>query len=173
MLQPLCGRGRFKGLPVCFRAVCIGHDHWVFGNKKEIEEYKKYTQTRGYMEKVAINWNQKGIKTPKQAKTEIYRHDSDIVTIMRALGMENSPTEKEGTFISKWLGELGFTMEIILEACDRTVMAVQKNRLKYCDGILRSWHESKVVTREDIARLDASFTADLGKKKGRNRTVGN
>ena len=20
--------------------VCIGHDHWVFGNKKEIEEYK-------------------------------------------------------------------------------------------------------------------------------------
>ena len=121
-----------------------------------------------YMEKVAINWNQKGIKTPKQARAEIYRHDSDIITIMRALGMENSPTEKEGTFISKWLGELGFTMEIILEACDRTVMAVQRNRLKYCDGILRSWHESKVVTREDIARLDASFTADLGKKKGRS-----
>ncbi len=121
-----------------------------------------------YMEKVAINWNQKGIKTPKQARTEIYRHDSDIITIMRALGMENSPTEKEGTFISKWLGELGFTMEIILEACDRTVMAVQRNRLKYCDGILRSWHESKVVSREDIARLDASFTADLGKKKAKS-----
>ena len=118
-----------------------------------------------YMEKVAINWNQQGIKTPKQARTEIYRHDSDIITIMKALGMENSPTEKEGTFILKWRGELGFSMEIILEACDRTVMATQKNRLKYCDSILRSWHEKGVNTREDIARLDADFTADLAKKK--------
>ncbi len=120
-----------------------------------------------YMEKVAINWNQKGIKTPKQARAEIYKHDSDIITIMNALGMENKPTEKEGTFISKWRGELGFTMEIILEACDRTVMATQKNRLKYCDSILRSWHESNVSTREDIARLDANFTADLAKKRSK------
>ena len=120
-----------------------------------------------YMEKVAINWNQQGIKTPKQARAEIYRHDSDIITIMKALGMENSPTEKEGTFIQKWRGELGFSMEIILEACDRTVMATQKNRLKYCDSILRSWHEKGVNTREDIARLDADFTADLAKKRSK------
>ena len=120
-----------------------------------------------YMEKVAINWNQQGIKTPKQACAEIYRHDSDIITIMKALGMENSPTEKEGTFIQKWRGELGFSMEIILEACDRTVMATQKNRLKYCDSILRSWHEKGVNTREDIARLDADFTADLAKKRSK------
>jgi DNA replication protein DnaD len=58
-------------------------------------------------------------------------------------------------------------MEIILEACDRTVLATQKNRLRYCDGILKSWHESKVITREDIARLDASFTADLKQKRSK------
>ena len=79
--------------------------------------------------------------------------------------MDNSPTEKEGNFISSWRGELGFSMDIIAEACDRTVMATQKNRLKYCDSILRSWHEKKVETREDIARLDADFTADLKKKR--------
>ena len=84
---------------------------------------------------------------------------------MKALGMENAPTLKEGTFISAWKGELGFSMDIIMEACDRTVMATQKNRLKYCDGILRNWHECKVTTREDIAKLDASHTADLRKKK--------
>ena len=120
-----------------------------------------------YMEKVAINWNQQGIKTPKQARAEIYKHDSDLITIMKALGMENSPTEKEGSFIKKWRGELGFSMEIILEACDRTVMATQKGRLKYCDAILRSWHDKKVETREDIARLDADFTADLAKKRSK------
>ncbi|MBP3197426.1 MAG: DnaD domain protein [Butyrivibrio sp.] len=120
-----------------------------------------------YMEKVAINWNQQGIKTPKQARVESFKHNGDIVAIMKALGMENAPTLKEGSFISAWLGELGFTMEIILEACDRTVMATQKNRLKYCDTILRNWHDSNVTTREDIARLDASHTADLRKKKAK------
>ncbi|MCR5404190.1 MAG: DnaD domain protein [Butyrivibrio sp.] len=120
-----------------------------------------------YMEKVAINWNQTGIKTPKQARAEIFKHDSDVLTIMKALGMENSPTEKEASFIKTWRGELGFSMEIILEACDRTVMATQRNRIRYCDKILRSWHENNVSTREDIARLDANFTADLAKKRSR------
>ena len=120
-----------------------------------------------YMEKVAINWNQSGIKSPEQARAQIGRHDSDIMTVMRSLGMENSPTDKEISFISKWSAELGFSMEIILEACDRTVMATQKNRLKYCDKILRSWHENNVSTREDIARLDAIFTADLNKKRSK------
>ncbi len=120
-----------------------------------------------YMEKVAISWNQQGIKTPKQARAEQYKHDGDIISIMKALGMENAPTEKEGSFISSWRGELGFTMDIIKEACDRTVMATQKNRLKYCDTILRNWHSNGVTTREDIARLDATHTADLRKKKAK------
>ncbi|MBE5825935.1 MAG: DnaD domain protein [Butyrivibrio sp.] len=120
-----------------------------------------------YMEKVAINWSQNGIVTLEQARTETYKHDSDIITIMKALGMENNPTDKETSFINRWRNELGFSMEIILEACDRTVLAVQKNRLKYCDGILQNWHKNKVVTREDIAGLDATHSADLAKK---NRT---
>ncbi len=120
-----------------------------------------------YMEKVAINWSQKGIKTPEQARAEIFRHDSDVITIMKALGMENAPTEKEVSFMTKWRGELGFTMEIVLEACDRTVMATQKNRLRYCDSILRNWHSKNVMSREDIARLDADFSADLAKKRSK------
>ncbi len=118
-----------------------------------------------YLEKVAINWSQEGIKTPKQARAESFKHDGDIIAIMKALGMESSPTAKEGAFISAWKGELGLSMEIIMEACDRTVLATQRNRLKYCDSILRSWHEKGVSTREDIARLDADHTADLRKKK--------
>ncbi|WP_051465008.1 DnaD domain protein [Butyrivibrio sp. FCS014] len=117
-----------------------------------------------YMEKVAINWSQNSIVTLEQARTETYKHDSDILTVMKALGMENNPTDKETSFINRWRNELGFSMEIILEACDRTVLAVQKNRLKYCDGILQNWHKNKVVTREDIAGLDASHSADLAKK---------
>ena len=120
-----------------------------------------------YVEKVAINWNQSGITTPKQARAEIFKHDSDVITVMKALGMENSPTEKEASFILKWRGEWGFPMDIILEACDRTVMATQKGRLKYCDSILRNWHDNKVTKREDIASLDAAFSAELSTKRAK------
>ena len=153
------------------QTICYIHDDLSFSDdlldylmQYCVDNHKKDFR---YMEKVAINWNQQGIKTPKQARAEIYKHDSDFIAIMKALGMENSPTEKEMNFINKWRGELGFSMDIILEACDRTVMATQKGRLKYCDAILRSWHEKKVKTREDIAKLDANFTADLAKKRSK------
>ena len=153
------------------QTICYIHDELSFSDdlldylmQYCVDNHKKDFR---YMEKVAINWNQQGIKTPKQARAEIYKHDSDFIAIMKALGMENSPTEKEINFILKWRGELGFSMDIILEACDRTVMATQKGRLKYCDAILRSWHEKKVKTREDIAKLDANFTADLAKKRSK------
>lgn len=120
-----------------------------------------------YVEKVALNWTQQGIKTPKQARVENFKHDHEIIEIMKALGMENSPTEKEGNFIKSWRRELGFSMDIIMEACDRTVMATQKNRLRYCDSILRNWHSNNVSSREDIARLDADFTEDLRKKRSK------
>ena len=153
------------------QTICYIHDDLAFSDdlldylmQYCVDNHKKDFR---YMEKVAINWNQQGIKTPKQARAEIFKHDSDFIAIMKALGMENSPTEKEINFILKWRGELGFSMDIILEACDRTVMATQKGRLKYCDAILRSWHEKKVKTREDIAKLDANFTADLAKKRSK------
>jgi DnaD/phage-associated family protein len=153
------------------QTICYIHDDLAFSDdlldylmQYCVDNHKKDFR---YMEKVAINWNQQGIKTPKQARAEIFKHDSDFIAIMKALGMENSPTEKETNFILKWRGELGFSMDIILEACDRTVMATQKGRLKYCDAILRSWHEKKVKTREDIAKLDANFTADLAKKRSK------
>lgn len=112
-----------------------------------------------YMEKVAINWAEAGITSSKQARSQTYKYDESILDIMKALGMENAPTDKEVSFISRWQGEYSFSMPIIMEACDRTVMSTQKNRLKYCDSILRNWYENNVKTKSDITRLDANFSA--------------
>jgi len=125
-----------------------------------------------YMEKVAINWNQRGITNPKQARAESFKYDENIISIMKALGMENAPTEREVNFISRWQGEYNFSMDIIMEACDRTVLATQKNRLKYCDGILRNWHESGVIVKGDIAKCDAIFSAGFAKtRKAKASTI--
>lgn len=111
-----------------------------------------------YIQKVAMNWNQRGIKTLEQARKEVSRHNNEVITVMKALGISSTPTDKEITFISEWRDDLGFSLEIILEACDRTVISTERGRLRYCDGILRKWRSQKVITKSDIERLDAEHT---------------
>lgn len=112
-----------------------------------------------YMEKVAIEWDRDGIKTSKQAKSRSGKYDKRIYVVMKSLGMDNAPTDKEVGFICKWLEEYDFSMDIIQEACDRTVLSTQKNRLRYADGILRNWRDNGVQDKKDIARLDAAHSA--------------
>ncbi|MCR4903092.1 MAG: DnaD domain protein [Butyrivibrio sp.] len=122
-----------------------------------------------YMEKVAINWAEMGITTPKQARQQTYKYDESVLDIMKALGMENAPTDKEVSYISRWQGEYSFSMPIIMEACDRTVMSTQRNRLKYCDSILRNWYENNVKTKSDITRLDANFSSNIARERNNKK----
>ena len=97
-----------------------------------------------YIEKVAVNWAQEGISTPKQAQKQATRYDRNIYTIMNGLGKSNSPTAKEMEFITRWLKDYGFSMDIIIEACERTVLATDKHRFEYAESILSSWKRQNV-----------------------------
>ena len=117
-----------------------------------------------YIQKVAISWNQQGIKTLEQARNEASRYNNEVKTILKALGMNSTPTDKEISYINVWREELGFSLDIILEACDRTVIYTETGRLRYCDGILRKWRDKKVSNKSDIARLDATRSKVCNKK---------
>jgi len=121
-----------------------------------------------YMEKVAIEWDRDGIKTSEQAKSRSGKYDKRIYVVMKSLGMDNAPTDKEVGFISKWLEEYDFSMDIIQEACDRTVLSTQKNRLRYADGILRNWRDHGVQDKKDIARLDSVHSAPQAAQTARS-----
>lgn len=111
-----------------------------------------------YIEKVAISWAEQGISTVKQAKKISGKYDKDVYNIMNALGKTSSPTQKEVEFIQRWLKEYSFTTDIITEACDRTVLATDKHRFEYAEGILSSWFRSGVHHKSDIKKLDEQFT---------------
>ena len=111
-----------------------------------------------YMEKVAIEWDKEGIKTSKAAKANSGKYDKKIYKVMKLLGMDNVPTEKEVSYINTWFNDYDFSMDIIHEACDRTVLSTQKNRLRYADGILKNWNADNVKTKADIAKLDQAFS---------------
>jgi DnaD/phage-associated family protein len=111
-----------------------------------------------YIEKVAIGWKENGVTTAKQAAKYVTRYDKSVYSIMNQLGKNGSPTDKEIEFINRWTGEYGFPQDVILEACDRTVLATDSHRFQYAEGILRSWREQNVRTKADIAQLDKTHT---------------
>lgn len=110
-----------------------------------------------YIEKVAVNWAEEGITTPKQAQQRACLYDKNVYTIMKELGKNSTPTTKEAAYISRWTKEYGFDNDIIIEACERTVMATDKNRFEYADRILESWHEQHVHHKSDITRIDEMY----------------
>lgn len=110
-----------------------------------------------YMEAVAINWAQAGVTTPKQAEKFAYKYDKNVYAIMNALGKSASPTTKEVDYIKRWTKDYGFPTDIILEACERTVLATDKHRFEYAESILASWFKAGVHHKSDILKIDELF----------------
>lgn len=112
-----------------------------------------------YIERVAIGWKEEGITTPKMAAKAAKKYDKAVYQIMNALGKSASPTQREADYVSKWTNSLGFDMEVITEACERTVMATDNHRFEYADKILSSWAEAKVHHKSDIQSLDDAYNS--------------
>ena len=108
-----------------------------------------------YIEKVAISWKEAGVTTPEEADNLPGKYDRKVYEIMRQLGKTgNTPTKTEVSYINRWVCEYGFADDIILEACERTVLATEKNRFQYADSILKNWKEKGVGKISDVQDLD-------------------
>lgn len=107
-----------------------------------------------YIEKVALNWAEEGITTPKQAQKTAGRYDKNVYAIMHGLGKDSTPTSREMEYINRWIKDYGFSTDIIIEACERTVLATDKHRFEYADSILTSWKRQNVHQKSDIRDID-------------------
>ena len=137
--------------------------HLELGYSMEmLDALMEYCLDRGkkemrYIEKTAIGWYEQGFDTVKQVKAGVSKYDKTIYSIMKALGKNGTPTAKEVDYINKWTGSFGFTMDIIFECCERTVLAVDSHRFEYADKILSSWKENNVHSVREIKELDKAF----------------
>ena len=108
-----------------------------------------------YIEKVAQNWYQMGIKTREDAKDYTIRFSRDTSSVMKAFGITNrNPGTAEQEYIKKWFKEYGFDASIVKEACDRTITATGSASFPYADKILAGWKENGVRTLSDVQELD-------------------
>lgn len=128
-----------------------------------IEYLVEYCITNGhsslrYMDKVAISWAENNIDTIEKAKEQISIRSKAYYSIMKAFGISGrNLTDSEMEFVNKWSKEYAFDIEIIQEACKRTISATSKPSFEYADSILTNWHNNNVHTLKDVAALDEVF----------------
>jgi DnaD/phage-associated family protein len=94
---------------------------------------------------------------------------------MKSLGKSSNPAPKEIEYINKWTKEYGFLLDVIQEACDKTVMTTDTHRFAYADGILTKWYQAGVHRKADIPTADAVYkrTAQISGRTISARRTGN
>lgn len=139
---------------------------WYDGLKfsRELIEYLvEYCLTTGhsslrYMDKVAIGWAENEIDSIEKAKEHVAIRSKAYYSIMKAFGISGrNLADSEIVFVNKWSKEYSFDIEIIQEACKRTISATQKPSFEYADTILTNWYNQNVHTLKDITALDEAF----------------
>ncbi len=108
-----------------------------------------------YIETVALSWYDKGFVTPEEARACSETFQKNTYSVMKAFGItDRNPGEQQKEYIDRWFRELGFSRELVVEACNRTMRAINKPSFQYADKILSDWHDSGVKTMDDVAALD-------------------
>ena len=110
-----------------------------------------------YIEQVAISWAQSNIHTPDEAANASVAYNADYTAVCKAFGLHRMPGKIEQQFIDRWVKEWGFDRQILVEACNRTLLKIQKPDFKYANSILERWHKEGVHTLSDISRLDEQY----------------
>lgn len=145
------------------------HESLGFSNKL-LEYLIEYCANGGkkhiaYIEKVALGWKEQGITTVDEAKAigSTAGYQKEGYQVLRALGISRSLTSTDITMLRKWFEEYGFSLDIILESCARTLRTISQPSFSYADGILKNWHSHGVKTLSDITVLDESHEQEKSK----------
>lgn len=122
-----------------------------------------------YIRKVAIGWKEQNINCVEDLKERgSSMYEKYVYTILKSLGRNSAPVKQEADYPIRWHKDFGFSMDIIMEACNRTVKATDSHRLEYCDKILSSWKKAGVTSLSDVTSCDASFKKDRVKTASGN-----
>lgn len=119
-----------------------------------------------YINKVALSWHEKNITTVNLAKTSSFLYNKNCYCVLNAYGIKGrGPAASEIAYIRKWSEEYGFALEVILEACDRTMNSIHQPSFDYTDSILKRWKDKNVRQLKDIDAVDADYRKEKERAK--------
>lgn len=131
-----------------------------------------------YIRKVALSWADEKIKTVEEAKMASSQYSKDSYIVLNAYGIKGrAPAASEMKYIRRWNEEYGFSSDLIVEACDRTMKMTHQPSFVYTETILKNWKDKGVKTLADVKALDLLRLQNSETKKtavtGAARTVRN
>ncbi len=111
-----------------------------------------------YIEATALAWAEKGIRDLESAREEVKVFKKDYFAILKAYGISGrNPAQAEIDYMSRWKNEYGFSLDLIIEAVDRTMRSTAKPSFQYTESILKSWRDQNVEKLEDIEAIDKAY----------------
>ena len=142
-----------------------------------IEYLIEYSVSRGhksirYIETVALAWAKEGISTVTMAKETNSQYNREYYIILKAMGITNrNPVESEIVMMDTWLKDYGFSMDMIQEACSRTIMQTGQPSFQYAHKILTGWFKKSALTPEAVHALDVQHQKrSQDNSRGRSQT---
>lgn len=110
-----------------------------------------------YIEKTGITWHKEGISTPSQAKEYISNFSHTYFAVLKTFGLSGrNPAPVERDLIDKWTNQYGFSLDIIVEACNRTINTIHQPSFQYADSILERWSKNNVHHLSDLKLIDSA-----------------
>ena len=114
-----------------------------------------------YIEKVALAWNDMGIKTIDKAQVYIKQTEDKWIKfrqILNYLGINNTEIMKpQEELLNKWINIYKFEVPLVKKACDICFQRLNRADFKYIDGILSKWHTDNIKTLDDVAIKDKQY----------------
>lgn len=133
----------------------FGYLYKDLGFSADLIEYMiEYCVDRGhkslkYMEAVALGWHAEGKTSVQQVKDANRAYTKENKQVMKAFGIKGRVLgAEEQRLVHTWIHQYGMPLELVVEACNRTMTAIHQPSFEYADKILSAWHSQGITSVE-------------------------
>lgn len=127
-----------------------------------------------YIETVALSWAKENITSVDMAKARMASVKGNSYPIMKAFGLSGrNLATSEQEFVIKWTDEYGFPLDMILDACNRTINTIHQPSFQYADSILQRWLKNGIKTLADVKTLDNIHETKVKEPATKSQMQGN
>ena len=126
-----------------------------------------------YIQKLCGGWADQEINTHARAEEYIrqqtMRHTREREVQERFGIKDRALSAQQLRYIQSWYDQLGYGIDMIGEAYERTLNAINQLSFPYINTILNSWYEKGIRTPQEIALKDARPAGKGGQARGGQR----
>ena len=116
-----------------------------------------------YVSAILKDWKAKGLSCVAEIEEQLEafdRHNTLYRQVFKALGFHRNPTEAEGKMMDGWFDDMGFSIEEVKDACEKTTGIANPN-LNYINTILKGMYNEKNGVGENSGKKLAEAVEKL------------